>query len=176
MTSTTYDLTEDDLVQFSMQTLRAPGPARRQLRLGIGALLMVCVGLLVSVGWILRPTSGFMTFVGVVCLLFATFMPSVMWWRIEQLMRRKMSHSPNRALVGANTLTIDDGGVHRTHDVSSSSVGWAGVERLWALPDYLSVFITSGQAYVVPRRAFATPEREAEFRAELERRSGKTFA
>src|SRR5262249_7822345 len=81
-----------------------------------------------------------------------------------------------RRFRGHVHVELPDTGIRTVRDGLEGSYAWEAVEALVAMPQYLGIYLRPMRALPVPRRAFASPEQEATFRAGLERGSGRTFA
>lgn len=175
MRSVEYTLEEDDLVAFGMLSLRVSPVFHRAVKrmVAFGCLLVaVCAVLLMLTGRERWPAATLLI-VGLPMVL--TLTPPLIWRRMPSVLRRQLSASRNRSLLGKNRLELLDDGVKRTHEKGEAKVAWSGVERLIAGRAYLALYIAANQAFIVPRRAFTQPTEEAAFRAEVEQRSGGRF-
>lgn len=155
-----FDFTPQDALAFGVLASRAGGTSR--VRNAALALIFALVATLVLVAF----DFGWKGWTIVALALFATLM-----LRPAQLFRRVP-----RRFRGHVRLELRDTGIWTARDGLEGSYGWEAVEALVSMPQYLGIYLRPMRALCVPRRAFASPEQEAIFRAGLERRSGRTFS
>ena len=75
-----------------------------------------------------------------------------------------------KGVLGEHTLEIrDDALVERT-DFNESVIRWAGIHKLVQTGRHLIIYVTETNVYLVPRKYFASPQEEKQFRAEIEKR------
>ena len=156
-----FDFTPQDALAFGVFAGRAGGRSSR-VRNAALALIFALVATVVLVTF----DFGWKGWTIVALALFATVMlrPANLFRRVPRRFR------------GHVRLELRDTGIWTARDGLEGSYGWEAVEALVAMPQYLGIYVRPMRALPVPRRAFATPEQEATFRAGLERRSGRTFA
>ena len=156
-----FDFTPQDALAFGVLASRAGGGASR-VRNAALALIFAVAATVVLVAY----DFGWKGWTIVALALFATLMlrPANLFRRVPRRFR------------GHVRLELRDTGIWTARDGLEGSYGWEAVEALVAMPQYLGIYVRPMRALPVPRRAFATPEQEATFRAGLERRSGRTFA
>jgi hypothetical protein len=156
-----FDFTPEDALAFGVLAGRAAGASPRTRNAAL-ALIFAAVATVVLFAY----DFGWKGWTIVALVLFATLM-----LRPSQLFRRLP-----RRFRGHVRLELRDTGIRTVRDGLEGWYGWEAVEALVAMPQYLGVYLRPRRALPVPRRAFATAEQEASFRADLERRSGRTFA
>jgi len=156
-----FDFTPEDALAFGVLAGRAVGGSRR---IQNAALVLIFAGSARAV--LVVYDFGWKGWTIVALGLFAT-----MLLRPSQLLRRLP-----RRFRGHVRLELRDTGIRTVRDGLEGCYAWEAVVALVAMPQYLGIYVRPMRALPVPRRAFATPEQEATFRAGLERRSGRTFA
>ncbi|HSY17340.1 MAG TPA: YcxB family protein [Candidatus Acidoferrales bacterium] len=75
-----------------------------------------------------------------------------------------------KGVLGEHTLEIRDDGLAERTAVNESLIRWAGIHKLVHTRRHLIIYVTETNAYLVPRKYFASPQDENQFRAEIEKR------
>lgn len=156
-----FDFTPEDALAFGVLATRAGGGSSRRRSAAVALIFAVAATAVLVVydfgwrGWIIVALG-----------LFATLL-----LRPGQLLRRLP-----RGFRGHVHVELRDTGIRTVRDGLEGCYAWEAVEALVAMPQYLGIYLRPLRALPVPRRAFASPELEATFRAGLERGSGRTFA
>ena len=156
-----FDFTPEDALAFGVLASRTSAGSTRVRAAAIALIFAVAATAVLVVydfgwrGWTIVALG-----------LFATLM-----LRPGHLLRRLP-----RRFRGHVRVELSDTGIRTVQDGLEGRYAWEAVEALVAMPQYLGIYLRPMRALGVPRRAFASPEQEASFRAGLERGSGRTFA
>ena len=167
-TKASYELFPDDLVALVEFHQRTSPAARRQqmgcFGIAFVALLLFQVGVLLTTDKPRLQTAIdiWPLFLGpLLFALFALFVGPHLRWPTRQLSRRLVSEGRNTGFYGQCELAIDTDGLTESRPSGSTIRNWSSVERIATTPTHMFVYTSGVEAFVVPRRAFAT---EAEFR------------
>lgn len=170
-----FELTENEAVDFVVRSVQRSPSRLRTLRmmqlLGLMVVTGGCVVFALAVGeWWVVP-------VGVVLGVGGMFVgvPWTLRRRMPEAIRQALRSAQGRALGGVETVRLADDGLERVLAESESKIAWTAVERLEADATTLAFFFAPSAAYVVPRRAFQTPDDEKSFRERAEKLSRKRF-
>jgi hypothetical protein len=71
-------------------------------------------------------------------------------------------------------LSLDDNGLAESKDSGDTIRKWSSVERFVTTRHYLFVYTSGIEAFVIPTRAFQTPDECVEFQQIIAERSGVT--
>lgn len=153
-----YRLGADDYLAFNLHVMRTSPVFRAQAaRQRVVAAATSTVMALVVVGvatgeWIGGAITGIVA-------------GAVAWWALPRIHRRHVDRTLRRLAVGDGLgpsgdvrLTVDDEGLHETLAGTSTTIGWAAVERVDETDHHAFVFSAPHAAIVVPRRAGRVPE------------------
>ena len=151
-----YEIVLEDIAAFSLHHARTSRLSRRRLRfsqaLGIFSTLVL---VMVWPGWTgVERVVFFIVF----CLLFLIAYPVYYQWAIKRNARKIYSQGANKSLIGEHTIVIDSEGVTERSAVAESKIAWSGVERIEEDGHNVYFYIGPLQAYVIPKRAFQTPD------------------
>jgi len=167
--SANYNLTADDLSAF-IQFHNAQSLAVRKYRAGClfggffatmllpGLILLTTEKPVLETARAIRPLL-----MGAVIYLILMFVarPYVKW-RTGHLSRRMLSEGKNSGFYGDCSITLDEDGIRETKSSGETMRKWPSVEKIVVASEYLFIYTSGIEAFVVPRRAFAL---DAEFNA-----------
>jgi hypothetical protein len=88
--------------------------------------------------------------IGIIVVL--GFWPRVITWRWNT----SLSGKDRNKLLSARRLIITPNSFDFVSDDASSSIRWSAIDRIEESDDYAFVFISSNQAHIIPKRAFAS--------------------
>ncbi|MBP7252632.1 MAG: YcxB family protein [Alphaproteobacteria bacterium] len=98
---------------------------------------------------------------GVYFLLFFFIFLSLMRGFARMFARGRFS--PNGQFLAATQFTLQHDGFTTQTRYTQGSVDWRGVQRLAETKDLMLIYIDTMQAYIIPKRCFASPEAAAAF-------------
>ena len=153
-----YELTVDDLVAF-VQFHHAQSPSAHRQRMG--CLLIAFVAMLLLPGLILL--TGEKPFLQTARdiwplllgpLLFLAFVFPCIKWRTANLSKRMLSEGSNAGFHGECSLSLDVDGIRESKTSGDTVRTWSAVEKIVVTQEYLFIYTSGIEAFVVPRRAF----------------------
>ena len=154
-----YDLTAEDVIEFSRHLLRSDPVFRRGYRLGFlagpvfGLLFLLATGHHGAVSSsikILAPT-----------LLFSAFY--VKFYRQQVADHVKRAYGPEGGLLGKRRLTLSSAGLEEWSEKSTTNQLWAGIQSVQETPTGIYLMVAPGAGYIVPKRAFGSMDVADEF-------------
>ncbi len=155
-----YELTVDDLVAFT-QYHHAQSPTARRQRFGClatGLFAMLSLPALILVGsdepFLQTARDIWPLLLGP--LLFLIFAIPYIKWRTGILTKKTINEGRNTGAYGNCSLSLDPDGIRESKTSGDTVRKWSAVEKIIVLPEYLFVYTSGIEAFVVPRRAFAT--------------------
>jgi hypothetical protein len=163
VTTVEYEVTVSDIVDFTWHLLRRNPALRRGYELGF--LGGPALGLL-----LLLLTDGG----GMWSALAKLLVPTIVFSAFYQYFYRKQVISNARASTGSSgstgrkTLTLDSTGLTEVAEGATMSHTWSAIEDVAETGSAVYFYNTPVSAYVVPKRAFATPEAVAAFLQDVE--------
>jgi hypothetical protein len=156
-----YVLNEDDWIRFNEHVWRSSASLQRGYRRGF--LLGPVIGLAALVN--LEAPSPYLA---AAILLFA----SVVFWcfypgfhrrlRHRQLIRLVRERAP-KGNLGPHQISVSSDGLHEVTEYGEGRLKWSGVSDLEETPDHIFIYTGAAAAYIVPKRAFASPEQSRAF-------------
>ena len=168
-----FELTQDDLIAYNLYGLTTSPTFRRwagRYRL-IGALAVLIILALV-IGFdgdlLLGAVAGV-----IAAAIFWFIWPRVWAWMTKRNVRR-LAESGGLGKPGRCRLWYDDQGVHDQTPGGTSSVTFAGIDRIEESATHAFIFTAPMQAYVIPMRIgeYAVAEFLAVVRAKVDSQDG----
>ena len=174
-----YSLTADDLSVF-IQFHQTQSPAVRKYRVGClfgglfatmllpGLILLTTEKPMLKTARAIRPLL-----IGPV--IFLVLMPLAklyVKWRTRALLKRMLSEGENSGFYGDCTINLDEDGIRETKSTGETMRKWSSVEKIVVAPEYLFIYSSGIEAFVVPRRAFALDAEFSDFVAYASDHSG----
>jgi hypothetical protein len=151
-----FDLTKEDLIAFNLHRQQSSSTLRRQRRLVAG--IFVVTGLVIA-AFLLRhpfPSELSVCWMAVaVFLLTPLFLPGSYRRNTIRLVGRLIDEGRNRSLLGRREITMTPVDLCAASELRSTTVRWKAVERIEEDLQYLYIYVSSLEAIIIPRRAFA---------------------
>jgi hypothetical protein len=107
-------------------------------------------------------------------VLFVLFFTPYLRWKSRRAIKRLFAEGQNTGRYGACSLAITPDGLREIQASGETRRSWNAVERLLIADDHAFIFTSAVEAFVLPRRAFATRERFQAFVNEIEKRASVT--
>lgn len=174
-----YDLTADDLAAFSLFHQSHSPVVRRQRTgcLSVGVLILLLLPGLVLIGTekpLLHAAKDIWPlFAGPV--LFLIFVIPYIKWRTANLSQRLLREGRNAGFYGQCTLSLEDDGIRETKESGDTIRKWSAVEKVVVTADYLFVYTSGIEAFVVPLHAFSSSDEVNSFHQYIATQSGVTI-
>ena len=172
----TYDLTRDDLAAF-IEYHQGSSPAARRQKIGclavaFCAMMILPIGILLTTDKPVFETAMNIWPLLVGPLLFALLAVPYIRWQTRKMSTRLLSEGLNKEFYGECELDAGTDALTETRPSGSTIRKWTSVERVVATPSHLFIYTSGIEAYVVPRRAFATDSEFKAFVDTIAQRSG----
>ena len=146
-----FEITKEDLVAYTLHGLGSAESVRRQnatFRVWLSLAVLIALTLMNGLGdsWVEGVVAGL---VGGAILWFVW--PMLWTWTTE---RNVLRHAKSGVLgtPGPCRIWLDEFGVHDATPTGTSSVSWAGIDRVEENDAYVYVFVAPLQAYIIPKR------------------------
>jgi hypothetical protein len=164
--SVVYEFTREDYIEYNLFINDRRKPYRRTHLVLLGGLLLYALLLLVTGSFQDNHIliAVFAAVAGVIA-----FFPVILRRSIRGNARRLVADGVNRYLFGRKRLTVDADGLTETGEYSELRLRWEIVENVMRSDAHIYLFLSSIQAIIVPRRAFAT---DTDFAGFFERMQG----
>jgi hypothetical protein len=171
-----YEFARDDLAAF-IEYHQRTSPAARNQKLGcfivaLAGLLVLPVGIVATTDEPILETAMKIWPLFLGPFLFAILALPYIKWRTRQMSIRLLNEGANRGFYGRCELNVDSEGVKETRPGGSTFRNWSSVERIAITRDYLFVYTSGIEAFVVPRRAFSTDTEFKNFTDAIAKHSG----
>jgi hypothetical protein len=181
-----YDLTIEDYVAFNVHHLMR-SPAQRKARARTFLVLLVISELINGLLLLLQTFRGplkpealfFHAVVGVVLLVvlgssaFTAWRKGTSAWGLKRLLRNMFAQGDPALLIGKRRVRVTKNYLEEISDLRETRLKLQCVQRIDVTPVYAFVYVAPVIAYLLPVRAFATPDHFARFVANLEGHTGK---
>lgn len=183
-----YELTIDDLVAFNIVHSQASPAGRRlyvRLMLFLSALILSLPAIYLALTSLRRPETmtfetllwigGFIV-IGLILVGIALLRgsrQSQKSWIAERLFRSQLSQGNTSAIVGSRRLRVTKEHLEEWSPLRESRWKMEAVQRILVTPQYIFIYMAPMIAFVLPARAFLSPDHRAAFITNLEAHSGK---
>ncbi len=161
-----YELTVDDIVAFNVHHRKASPTIRRVGRLALIIVLFAIA--LIGISTITgkdapaeRASSGVIWLVVLIGVIFIFAYQSR--YGFAKIVRRMLGEGLNVALLCRRRVAIDRDAISVVSEYFERKTRWPAVEKVVETGDYLFIYLSSVQAEIVPRRAFADESRFRSF-------------
>jgi hypothetical protein len=175
-----YDLTFDDYVAFNHQhseRMFAMRTVRMALQLIFGMSVPIGVAYYLLTRSAPMEVAAFLIIWSVGNL--AIFTCLALWWHPRSppfttrwLVWWYMSRGDTSSVFGRHWLAISPQDIYERSPKAESRLNMSSVQRIALTPNHAFVYISPMHAFIIPRRAFITPEMFDAFIATLEQYSG----
>jgi hypothetical protein len=183
-----YELTIEDLVAWNMHVLRH-SPSQRRMRRRVSLVvfitLLLAIVSLLTVRVFTSPdpfTPGEVVVYGsaifAVCIVFALRglregkKPAVAW-NAERMVRSMLTEGDTSSTIGPRRLRVTKDHLYEADDLHETKWKLKAVQRIVMVPQYAFIYVAPVRAYILPVRAFASPDHWQTFVANLEGHTGK---
>lgn len=156
------DLTTEDVVALNRHVLQTVPYFRRHIRLAWASLTLLTPALV----WLTIRAGGrdphvveLLVPTVVVFLLY----PFLVRYRNRRTIERLLDSSSTAATLGPQRITITPDEITRHNNFGHSAFYWSAIDRVETTRDHLIVFIGATQAFLLPKRDFASEEEFSRF-------------
>jgi hypothetical protein len=161
-----YDLTVEDRAEFSVFYQGHSRTLQKMLR----NMMLLGAGLVASLGAFGGLNLFNVVFTSLMVGLFALFVVLTQSdGQKKRTYRRLLAEGRNHAILGRHRIVLDDTSVVCTNAMSESRLQWPAIEHVVAGPEAAYLYTSAASAFIVPRRAFPSPQAFAEFVATAQR-------
>lgn len=162
MTRVDFDLTEDDYMQYIQYHFRRSDDAkagrRRMAIFGTMAFVVFAYGTKDDPHYGIQAPALYAVRLALTVAAAAFFIS--IYFRVARplLMRGMVRNSRLRQSLGKTRLELQDDGVHVINDDGRGRLTWEACRGVVEESDYIYLIMAPMRAFVVPKRAFATPD------------------
>lgn len=162
-----YDLNEDDYMTYVHYHFRRSDDAkagrRRMVIFGTMALAIFAYGTKDDPHYGLHTPLLYAARLGLTVLAFGVFL--FVYFRVVRpmVMRGMVRGSALRQSLGKTQLELLDDGAHVTNSVGKGRLAWDACRGVVDEADHVYLIMAPMRAFIVPKRAFATPEAVTDF-------------
>lgn len=173
-----FELAANDLVALTMAHNRR-SPAMRRQRYGYLLSGLVILSALPALILLTSDEPPMETAAAIWPLLlgpvlFVLFFIPYLRWKSKRIIKRLIAEGQNAGRYGACSLAITPDGLREIQAGGETRRSWNTVERLLIADDHAFIFTSAVEAFVLPRRAFATHEGFQTFVNEIAKRADVT--
>lgn len=104
-------------------------------------------------------------------LLFPLLAVPYLRWRTSSLMKKTMEEGFRGGSCGGCDLTLEADGIRESNPTGETTRSWSSVEKAAITPHHLFIYTSGIEAFVVPRRAFASDDAFEAFVQQVAERS-----
>ncbi|MGC4046181.1 MAG: YcxB family protein [Armatimonas sp.] len=163
-----FDNTEEDATEAVLyMNQHIPAVQRSQKMLRIIGYVLLAVALAYIPALFLRfSDTALFTFLYLLGmgLFFVRFQPKAVRAHIK-----KMVHSgATKSLIGHQEYRPEPNGLWHRGPLSEGILFWEGIEKVVESEKYFALHFSSSQAFLIPKRAFSSPQHSASFLALIE--------
>lgn len=162
-----YHITTDDIIHFNLYHFRHSPAAQKQQRI-IRIIVSIGVAILGLVMFYLidgGKNPGFISYLSAFVSGVAVFFiwPRIVQRGIREQTAKMLAEGKNKGIVGEQTLTLTPDYMMCVSEAGESTIKWSSVERVVTTDEYTFIYISSVNAFIVPRRAFPNNDEHQSF-------------
>lgn len=168
-----YNLMKEDYIAFNMHHIDTSPAIKRSLliqRYGV-SLVFLIVPFIFShksgVPWLLS-----LAVYGAIFLTWIIYYPKYFMYVTKKRVIRLIEEGGNSEIFGTYSIALTEEGVEQTSNSEESKSSWDTIQRIEETPDYIYIYISAANAYLVPIRAFEGITEKAAF-MQILREKGK---
>lgn len=159
-----YDLIQEDYLNFNV--FHAKNSEAVQGNLKIQRYITPVIFLIIPFFLKNRVDPPFwywMIWFSITYILWVIFYPRHYYWIIKRSVKKMLKEGKNKGMLGSKTIELNEDNIISAGENSESNVKWSTVERYKETKDYIYIYISAVEAYIVPKRAFKDEKEKEEF-------------
>jgi len=152
-----YDLTKEDYLEFNMHHISKT----KSIKTTLFIERFIISIMFILVPFMMKPKNDipfaifFMPFI-IIYIGWIVLFPKYFKGSIKRRLERMLNKEENKSLFGPQQLSITDVGIFEFDNLEKSKVTMKDVERVEVTEDYIYIYISEMNAYIIPHRAFKT--------------------
>jgi hypothetical protein len=163
-TKVEYDLTKEDYIAFNMHYLDHSPIIKRSLFIQRYVVALVFL----AFPFIFSNMSGVplllpLIVYGAIFIAWIVYYPRYFKATTKKRILRMIDEGSNDNLFGPRSMILSESGVEEISDHGESRSSWRSIEKIDETVDYIYIYISSINAYLVPIRAFEGRTQKDEF-------------
>ncbi|WML32939.1 YcxB family protein [Clostridium sp. OS1-26] len=168
-----YDLTREDYIEYNMNHMATSKTMKRTLFIQQYIIsLMFIVAPFFFVRITKAPFKFWLTVFLITYLLWVIFYPKYFKLVVKRRINKMLDEGKQENLFGRYSILITHEGILENSNMGQSNTNWNAVERLIETEEYIYIYISPVNAYIVPKRVFQDAMRKSEFINLIEQYSG----
>ena len=159
-----FSIEEEDYINFNIFHLDNSKTLKNSIlfqRYGVPIIFLVVPFVLVKISNI--PFSYWMTWFGMMFIVWVCFYKKYFIFKMKRLIRKKLKEGKNQGLLGKRIIEINESELTEITEYTKESVNIQGIENVVVNDKYIYAFINSSQAYIIPLRVFKDKDEQHEF-------------
>lgn len=146
-----YEITIDDLIAYNLYGATSVAAAKKQrdaFRVSLTVLVFLALTAMIAMDGTLL--EGALVGLAGAATIWFVWPPVWVWATRRHVMRHAKAGS--LGIAGPCRIWLDQSGVHDATPNGTSSVTWAGIDRVEETATHAFIFVGPLQAYVIPKR------------------------
>ena len=169
-----YNQTAEDFINFNIY-YSWKQKSRKKLRIGVYLYLPI-VALIVV---LLKKGNWNLEWADIIVVGLFSFLAlfSGRWYRliIKGRAKRVLKSGKNKTLLGERELILGEDKITSVTEHSQSDFSWSTVEKIGGDENGFYLFVAANQAFVLPKRIFASEAEEKEMLELVQKKSGQNI-
>lgn len=163
-TKVEYNLTKEDYIAFNMHHMDHSPTVKRSLFIQRYVVALVFLAFPFIFSSISRaPLLLSFIVYGAIFIAWILYYPRYFMATTKKRILRMIDEGSNANLFGPRSMTLNESGVEEISEHGESKSSWRSIEKIDETADYIYIYISSINAYLVPIRAFEGRTQKDEF-------------
>ena len=150
-----YTLTKEDYIAYNIHHIEHSPTLKRSINIQrYGLALIFLIFPFIIAGFTQIPLQLWLIVYGTVFIVWIRFYPKYFVNSTKKRILRLIEEGNNSSLFGPRSIIMTEEGVEEISEQGESRVTWNFIDRIEETQDYIYIYTSSVNAYVVPVRAF----------------------
>ncbi|MFN8387301.1 MAG: YcxB family protein [Anaerolineales bacterium] len=160
-----FERTEEDMVEFNLFHINHSPTIKRQL---FAAQITMAVLIFIASMYIVYLQTRYLPVISyvagaVLSIGVGLIYPYIYKQRTIKQARKLFREGSNKSLLGRHEMQLSPDGIRYKTIASESKTNWSSIEKVLQNDKFIFMYIGAINAFVVPKSAFASSEKQKEF-------------
>lgn len=150
-----YNLIKEDYIAFNMHHIDTSQAIKRSLfiqRFGVSLIFLIVPFFFSRISG--TPLQLSLIVYGLIFLAWIIYYPKYFMSITKKRVIRLIEEGDNLDVFGIHSITLTEEGIEQTDCRGESKSSWGSIKRIDETPEYIYIYISDINAYLVPNRAF----------------------
>ncbi|MGE8082038.1 YcxB family protein [Peribacillus loiseleuriae] len=165
-----YEMTKDDHLAFNLHYVKHSKTIKQSLFMQRFLVPIIFLILPFVLFWMIGEfLIGFFITFALISIVWIVFYPKYFYGHIIRNVKKVLNEGSNDNLLGQHVfISTEDGFIEKSR-VGETKIGWSSIERIEENEDYFFLFISTMNAYIVPKRSFPDKASQEDFKKMIDK-------